>query len=84
MDVPNNIAYSEIPLTYHMDLSGWVESPPGVQILHCIMYVSFRKIKQQKNTTISALRYLFLSETGIADTLIIVIDSHYNHLITYS
>lgn len=59
-DVPDNIAYSDIPLTYHMDLSGWVESPPGVQILHCILYVSIQITKQQNNTGFSALSQMIL------------------------
>jgi alpha-ketoglutarate-dependent taurine dioxygenase len=32
---PINIAYSNVPLEYHMDLM-YYESPPGLQFLHCL------------------------------------------------
>ncbi|KAJ9469094.1 putative gamma-butyrobetaine dioxygenase [Diplonema papillatum] len=34
---PINIAYTEEPLTFHMDLP-YYESPPGIQSLHCVEY----------------------------------------------
>jgi hypothetical protein len=32
---PINIAYSNVPLSFHMDLM-YYESSPGLQFLHCI------------------------------------------------
>ncbi|RDD42516.1 putative gamma-butyrobetaine dioxygenase [Trichoplax sp. H2] len=34
---PINIAYSSVPLGYHMDLM-YYESPPGIQVLHCVRF----------------------------------------------
>ena len=36
---PINIAYSNVPLEFHMDLM-YYESPPGLQFLHCLKYTS--------------------------------------------
>ena len=35
---PINIAYSNVKLDFHMDLV-YYESPPGLQLLHCIRYI---------------------------------------------
>lgn len=34
---PNNVAYTSLPLPLHADLC-YYESPPGVQLLHCIKF----------------------------------------------
>ena len=34
---PINVAYSTVELDFHMDLS-YYESPPGIQLLHCVRY----------------------------------------------
>ena len=34
---PINVAYSDVELDFHMDLS-YYESPPGVQLLHCVRF----------------------------------------------
>ncbi len=34
---PINVAYSNIGLDLHMDLS-YYESPPGLQLLHCLQF----------------------------------------------
>jgi len=34
---PINVAYSDVPLDFHMDLS-YYESPPGIQFLHCVRF----------------------------------------------
>ena len=36
---PVNIAYSPVQLHFHMDLD-YYESPPGLQLLHCIRPVN--------------------------------------------
>jgi len=34
---PINVAYSDVELDFHMDLS-YYESPPGIQFLHCVRF----------------------------------------------
>ena len=41
MDKPDDIAYSGIALPYHLDMSGWMESPPGLTLLHCLESVYY-------------------------------------------
>lgn len=36
---PDDVAYSDIALPYHVDASGWKESPPGLTVLHCTQSV---------------------------------------------
>ena len=38
MDMPNDIAYTGEKLSLHMDLL-YYESPPGLQLLHCLRCV---------------------------------------------
>ena len=38
-NAPDDLSYTDKALPYHMDMAGWMESPPGLQILHCIMSV---------------------------------------------
>ena len=40
VDEPEDIAYTEIAIPYHVDVSGWKESPPGLSILHCLQSVN--------------------------------------------
>ena len=36
---PINVAYSTVELDFHMDLS-YYESPPGIQLLHCVRFTA--------------------------------------------
>ena len=38
-DKPDDVGYTDNPLPYHSDLSGWCGCPPGLTVLHCIMSV---------------------------------------------
>lgn len=44
---PINIAYSNVPLEFHMDLM-YYESPPGLQFLHCLKLIIFYRSKFNK------------------------------------
>jgi len=41
VDKPDDVAYTEMALPYHVDVSGWKESPPGLSILHCLQSVNY-------------------------------------------
>lgn len=49
---PNNLAYTSLPLPLHADLC-YYESPPGVQMLHCI---KFEQKTGGENTFVDAIR----------------------------